>query len=101
MTDYIAHTPDENKLITYCDEENAIWRDLIARQQANLPNRACDEYLTGLAKLDLPTDRIPQLPEVDAVLMRETGWQTAPVPALISFGKFFKLLAECKFPVAT
>ncbi|MBO6224629.1 MAG: phenylalanine 4-monooxygenase, partial [Psychrobacter sp.] len=30
-----------------------------------------------------------------------TGWQTAAVPALISFGKFFKLLANKSFPVAT
>ncbi|HAR75246.1 MAG TPA: phenylalanine 4-monooxygenase, partial [Psychrobacter sp.] len=29
------------------------------------------------------------------------GWQTAAVPALISFGKFFKLLADKRFPVAT
>ncbi|MDO4997137.1 MAG: phenylalanine 4-monooxygenase [Neisseria sp.] len=98
---YVAHTADENGFIEYSCEENSVWHDLIVRQQANLPNRACDEYLNGLAKLNLPHDRIPQLGEIDAVLQRETGWKTAAVPALISFGKFFALLADKSFPVAT
>lgn len=101
MTSYVAHIPDEHGLIAYSDDENSVWRDLMARQQGNLPNKACDEYLDGLKKLALPAERVPQLPDIDAVLQRETGWQTAPVPALISFGKFFKLLADKKFPVAT
>lgn len=101
MTSYVAHIPDEQGFISYSDEENTVWRDLIARQQANLPNKACQAYLDGVAKLNLPNDRIPQLPDIDAVLLRETGWQTCAVPALISFGKFFKLLANKQFPVAT
>ncbi len=35
------------------------------------------------------------------VLKNTTGWQCEPVPALIGFGEFFKLLSEKKFPVAT
>lgn len=101
MTKYVAHIPDEQGLITYGDDENAVWRDLIHRQQGNLIGRACDAYMDGLAKLNLPTHQIPQLPDIDAVLNRETGWKTAPVPALISFAKFFKLLASRQFPVAT
>lgn len=44
---------------------------------------------------------IPQLHDIDEILQATTGWQTAAVPALISFGKFFKLLANKRFPVAT
>ncbi|MGR5457456.1 phenylalanine 4-monooxygenase, partial [Vibrio alfacsensis] len=51
--------------------------------------------------LDLPLDRVPQLPEINRVLHRETGWQVEPVPALIDFDRFFALLADRKFPVAT
>lgn len=101
MTDYVAHTPDQNGFITYSDEENSIWHDLLCRQQHALPNKACDAYLEGIAKLNLPKDHIPQLPDIDQVLQQETGWQTAAVPALIPFGKFFKLLANKQFPVAT
>ena len=101
MTHYVAHLPDPNGFITYSDEENAIWRDLMARQQSNLPQKACDAYLDGLHRLALPDERIPQLADIDDVLMTATGWRTAAVPALISFGKFFQLLADKRFPVAT
>jgi phenylalanine-4-hydroxylase len=57
--------------------------------------------MQGIELLGLPEDRIPQLKDVDAVLMRETGWRTAEVPALINFTDFFTLLANKQFPVAT
>mgnify|MGYP000315052238 CR=1 FL=1 len=98
---YIAHIPDTNGCIDYPQTENDIWSELYARQLVNLPGRACPEYLHGLDKLGLPTSRIPQLPEIDEVLLQTTGWKTAAVPALISFGKFFELLANKSFPVAT
>ncbi|WP_274571745.1 phenylalanine 4-monooxygenase [Neisseria leonii] len=98
---YLAREADENGRIDYPPAEHAVWHDLIVRQQANLPGRACQEYLDGLAKLQLPHDRIPQLPDIDAVLQAATGWRTAAVPALISFGRFFGLLADKAFPVAT
>ncbi|PKH81990.1 phenylalanine 4-monooxygenase [Psychrobacter sp. 4Bb] len=98
---YISHQPDSNGHIHYSDDEHAMWQALLARQAEQTPNRACTAYLEGLTKLNLPTTRIPQLHDIDEVLQATTGWQTAPVPALISFGKFFKLLANKSFPVAT
>ncbi|MDF5425942.1 phenylalanine 4-monooxygenase, partial [Vibrio parahaemolyticus] len=35
------------------------------------------------------------------VLMETTGWQVEPVPALIDFDRFFNLLGNKRFPVAT
>ncbi|PLT23027.1 phenylalanine 4-monooxygenase [Psychrobacter sp. MES7-P7E] len=98
---YISHQPDANGHIHYTDDENAMWQALLARQAEQTPNRACTAYLEGLTKLNLPTTHIPQLHDIDEVLQATTGWQTAAVPALISFGKFFKLLANKSFPVAT
>ena len=98
---YLSHQPDSQGHIHYGDDENTMWQALLARQAEQTPNRACPEYLTGLTKLDLPTTHIPQLHDLDEVLQATTGWQTAAVPALISFGKFFKLLANKSFPVAT
>ncbi|WP_432481113.1 phenylalanine 4-monooxygenase [Moraxella sp. ZY200743] len=100
-TPYISHTPDDKKRIIWSDEENGIWRDLITRQQKSTVGSAYQQYLDGLNTLNLPINHIPQLPDLDAVLQQTSGWQTAPVPALISFGKFFELLANQKFPVAT
>lgn len=98
---YLAREADTRGFIAYPDDEHRIWHDLIVRQQAALPGRACPEYLDGLSRLRLAHDRIPQLGEIDAVLQQATGWCTAAVPALISFGRFFGLLADKAFPVAT
>lgn len=98
---YTARQPDGQGRIHYSDEEHGTWRILIARQLAVLDGKACDEYQTGLARLDLPLDRIPQLGEINAALMLATGWSVAAVPALISFDHFFALLADRRFPVAT
>lgn len=98
---YVSHQPDADGYIHYSDDENSMWQALLARQAKQTTNRACSEYLEGLDKLALPTTHIPQLSDIDAVLQATTGWQTAAVPALISFGKFFKLLANKSFPVAT
>ncbi|WP_133406298.1 phenylalanine 4-monooxygenase [Parashewanella tropica] len=100
-TKYLAKEPDENGFIHYSDDEHDTWKQLYARQEVNLPGRACKEYLEGIEKLKMPKDRIPQLSEIDKVLQETTGWKTAPVPALISFGRFFELLATKQFPVAT
>ncbi|MCC5864377.1 MAG: phenylalanine 4-monooxygenase [Wenzhouxiangella sp.] len=98
---YVAKVPDENGIIPYSDEEHAVWRDLYSRQIDIIQGRACQEFLDGLDMLKLPTDRIPQPTEVSRMLYERTGWQVEPVPALINFDRFFRLLAERKFPAAS
>ena len=98
---YLSRQPDSHGHIHYSDDENAMWQALLARQAQQIPNRACSAYLEGLDKLKLSPTHIPQLQDIDEVLQATTGWQTAAVPALISFGKFFNLLANKSFPVAT
>lgn len=100
-TQYVSRQSDEKGIIHWSDEENTVWRDLVARQLEIIQGRACDQFMHGLELLNLPADRIPQLAEVNKVLERETGWQVAEVPALINFDEFFRLLANKRFPVAT
>jgi phenylalanine-4-hydroxylase len=100
-TKYVSKVPDEQGLIHWSLEENLIWQELFARQLVCIKDKACDEYHEGLAKLKLSTDYIPQLGDVSRVLKATTGWECYPVPALIGFGEFFRLLSEKKFPVAT
>ncbi len=100
-TNYTAKIPDSQGYIQYTDEEHDVWHELYQRQMVNMPGRACDAYMQGLKALNMPTNRVPQLQEIDKVLTETTGWKTAGVPALISFGKFFELLASKQFPVAT
>lgn len=98
---YVAKVPDANGLIQYTADEDAIWHELYQRQITIIENRACDEYIEGLKKLNLPTDRVPQCKEVSAVLTAATGWAVKPVAALIPFDEFFYLLANRQFPAAS
>ncbi|MDN3653176.1 phenylalanine 4-monooxygenase [Thalassotalea ponticola] len=100
-TSYVSKHGDENGYIAWTEQENDIWRRLYTRQLSCIQGKACDEFIDGLERLNLPVDRIPQLSEVSDVLLQATGWQCHPVPALIGFGEFFRLLSERKFPVAT
>jgi phenylalanine-4-hydroxylase len=100
-TKYVSRVPNSEGIIDWSDDENKIWQELLARQLGTIKGTVCDEYLAGLELLNFPTDRIPQLDEVSQVLKATTGWQCEPVPALIGFGEFFRLLSEKKFPVAT
>jgi phenylalanine-4-hydroxylase len=101
QTSYVAKPVNEKGIADYSDEDNGIWHDLVTRQQPIVQERACDEYLQGLKLLNLSQDRIPQCPEVTAVLQDTTGWALEPVPALIPFDRFFYLLANKRFPAAT
>ncbi|MGC9461062.1 phenylalanine 4-monooxygenase [Vibrio genomosp. F10] len=101
MTQYHSKQVDSRGCVEWSSAENQIWEALYARQRPLVEDRACQSYIDGLAMLNLPTDRVPQLYEISDVLFRETGWSLAPVAALISFDRFFELLADKKFPVAT
>jgi len=100
-TKYVSHQPDEHGNILWSAEENAIWKTLVDRQMQVLPGRACHEFMQGLEKLALPHERIPQLHDVNEVLQATTGWRVTQVPSLINFDRFFALLANKEFPVAT
>ena len=100
-TKYKAKQPDERGFIAYTDEEHDIWHVLMKRQLELIQGRACQAFLDGVEQLQLPEDRIPQLSEISATLQTTTGWGVARVPALISFDRFFSLLANKQFPVAT
>lgn len=100
-TKYISKKPDENGFVAYSADENSVWHDLYVRQMQLLENRACQEYLDGIQALGLTKDHIPQIPEVNERLRGLTGWEVAPVPALINFQAFFELMANKKFPAAT
>lgn len=101
QSNYVAHTPDAQGFVNYSAEENKVWRVLFERQKNIISGRACDEFLSGLETLKLTGDAVPQLPDISARLKEKTGWQVAPVAALISAREFFELLAKRYFPAAT
>ena len=101
MTQYHSKPVSEGGIVNWSSEEDSVWHDLVERQLVLVEQRACKEYLAGLELLNLPLDRAPQIVDINKVLKETTGWQIEPVPALINFDRFFALLADKKFPVAT
>jgi len=98
---YVSRKPDASGHIAYTQDEDAIWAELYQRQSQAVGTYACQEYLDGLDVLRLPQNRVPQLDEVSVRLREATGWSVVGVPALISFNRFFNLLANRQFPAAT
>ncbi len=98
---YVSHQPDADGIVNYSDEEHGVWQVLYERQIKIATDRACDEFLQGLQSLKLSAAHIPQLPQISQRLQTLTGWQVAPVAALISAREFFELLADKHFPAAT
>jgi phenylalanine-4-hydroxylase len=82
----------------YSEADHDTYRRLYARQLAQLPGLACDEFIHAVRQLGTP-DRIPHHDDISERLMRATGWQVVGVPGLIPEEAFFALLANRKFPV--
>ncbi|WP_087025172.1 phenylalanine 4-monooxygenase [Thaumasiovibrio subtropicus] len=101
MAKYHSKLVDKQGYVDWDDEEHQVWTTLVSRQIPLVEQRACQPYIEGLKSLALPMDSVPQLPAINAVLQQTTGWRCAPVPALINFDRFFALLADKQFPVAT
>ncbi len=98
---YTAHLPDANGYIKYSDAENQVWTVLYDRQIKLIQGRANHNYLSGLHKLNFSRNTIPQPIEVSNIIREITGWEVAPVPALIDFNLFFDLLSKKCFPAAS
>jgi phenylalanine-4-hydroxylase len=88
----------EQRWTDYTVADHETYRRLYARQLAQLPGLACDEFIAAVSELGAP-EQIPHFDAVSERLMRATGWQIVGVPGLIPEEAFFSLLAQRKFPV--
>jgi phenylalanine-4-hydroxylase len=82
----------------YSAEEHGVWRTLFRRQQEILRERACPEFLAGLAGLGVASDGIPDFRRLNALLQAATGWTIVAVPGLVPDAVFFAHLANRRFP---
>ncbi|HRX87994.1 MAG TPA: phenylalanine 4-monooxygenase [Steroidobacteraceae bacterium] len=84
---------------SYTVDEQAIWRELYARQLKLLPQYAAPEFCAGVQSLGASPDSIPRLTDASTSLQNLTGWQVIGVPGLIPEEHFFAHLAARRFPV--
>ena len=83
--------------VHYSPEEDEVWR-VVSHELGRKHERfACAEYLAGAGRLHLPTERVPQLREVDERVAALTGFHIRPVPGLVPTRTFYGALAERAF----
>ena len=83
----------------YGDMDHAVWAHLYQRQAALIEGRVCNEFLAGLAQLDLPAHRVPTFSVLNRQLRAATGFEIVAVPGLVPDRVFFEHLANRRFPV--
>lgn len=90
-------TGDPVPLAPYTDEENAVWR-MINDELADLHvRRVCSEVRELQDVLPLPTDRVPQLAELNPRLHAASGFRMEPVAGLVSARTFVRYLGRKVF----
>jgi len=83
--------------IAYSDDEHQVWRE-VWRNLAPLHERyACDEYLEVSERVALSRSTIPQLTEVNSVLLPLHGFRMLPVAGLVTAGAFLSRLSDAVF----
>jgi phenylalanine-4-hydroxylase len=88
----------EQRWEDYSAQHHRLWRALFIRQSALLQGRACQAYISGLAKLGA-SEGVPHLGRASEKLFKATGWELSPAPGLIPEIDFFIALCERRFPV--
>jgi phenylalanine-4-hydroxylase len=83
--------------VAYAPEEDEVWRIVSSELAKEHQRFACREYRRGAARLHLPSDRVPQLREVDERVASLTGFHIQPVPGLVPTRTFYGALAERRF----
>ena len=78
----------------YSSEDDALWTTCAAALVERHERHACEEFQRGVESLALPTDHVPQLTEVSALLEPLTGFRYEPVPGLVSPADFYGALGE-------
>jgi phenylalanine-4-hydroxylase len=93
-----AHRPGQPiPDVEYVPEEDRVWQTVSAELGALHEQLACAEYRRGAGRLTLPTERVPQLREVDERVAALTGFRINPVPGLVPPRAFYAALAARTF----
>lgn len=85
----------------YTQQEHATWRKLYERMLPQWDRCATPVFLSGVHKLALAPDHVPQLSEVNARLAPLTGFQAVEVPGYVPAVEFFSHLKSRRFPTVT
>ncbi len=83
--------------IDYTAAENETWATAAKALTELHDVYACRAFLNGVERLDLPSDRVPQLADVSRRLQELTNWRIDAAPGLAPTRDFYGALAERRF----
>jgi phenylalanine-4-hydroxylase len=83
--------------VVYTPAEDEVWRTVSHELARKHESYACRAYRAGAAAVTLPTERVPQLREVDERVHALTGFHIEPVPGLVPTRVFYGALARRTF----
>jgi phenylalanine-4-hydroxylase len=81
----------------YTEDEQDVWRQVCGELSVLHRSLACQQYLLGAQRLQLPGDHIPQLDEVTAALEPLTGFRYIPAAGLVPLRDFYGSLDDGRF----
>ncbi|MGI9644348.1 MAG: phenylalanine 4-monooxygenase [Ilumatobacteraceae bacterium] len=84
--------------IDYLDAENRTWASVASALAPRWERVAASEVIDARDRLGLPTDRVPQLREVDERLAAITGFRFRGVDGILPADEFFGALSVRVFP---
>lgn len=82
----------------YDEEAHAVWRLLFERRMATLIDTGSEAFLSGMERIGLSSERVPDLAHVNARLAARTGWAAVGVSGFIPAAQFFRCLERRRFP---
>ena len=80
--------------IDYSAQEEHVWRTVCEEIAPRHERYAVNEYREALAKVGLPTDRVPGLDEVTDRIEPLTGWRYVPAAGLVPLREFYGSLEQ-------
>jgi phenylalanine-4-hydroxylase len=83
---------------SYDAEAHDVWRILYERRMATLVDTGSTAFLSGMERIGLSSDRVPDIADVNNRLARRTGWAAVGVRGFIPAAQFFRCLEQRRFP---
>jgi phenylalanine-4-hydroxylase len=84
-------------LIDYTAEEHEVWRTVCRELDAKHNRYAVAEYVEAKQRVGLPTDYVPGLDQVSALIGAVSGWRYLPAAGLVPLADFYSALADRRF----
>jgi phenylalanine-4-hydroxylase len=84
-------------LISYTDDEQAVWRTVSCELRPRHERYAVAEYREAVQRVNLPTDHVPGLDEVTDALRGLGAWTFVPAAGLVALDVFYGSLAARRF----